>query len=110
MSPRSSSLTAPSPPGTPGGEGRGEGGQNPSRNLEIPAGSIPLTPNPSPREYRGRGERGRSLACPLSIVAMVAFFLCVTFTCHTPAISGEKKIGDLGPQLPRIVPKEPQDA
>jgi hypothetical protein len=41
---------APSPAGTPGGEGRGEGGRCPARDAR------PLTPNPSPPEYRGRGE------------------------------------------------------
>ena len=48
-------VPSPSGPGTPGGEGRGEGGQNPSRNLEFSAGSAPSPPSPLPR-VRGRGE------------------------------------------------------
>ncbi len=41
----------PSLPGTPGGEGRGEGGQPPSRNLVASATFLP-----SPPECRGREE------------------------------------------------------
>ncbi len=48
---------SPSPPGTPGGEGRGEGGQNHSQKRDDSACAAPLTPSPSPPEYRGRGER-----------------------------------------------------
>ena len=40
-------LNAPSPPGTPGGEGRGEGGGTPH--------ALTPSPQPSPPEYRGRG-------------------------------------------------------
>ena len=45
---------APSPLGFAGGEGRGEGGQHPSRKAEILAGSLsPLTPIPSPQSRGG---------------------------------------------------------
>jgi serine/threonine protein kinase/Tfp pilus assembly protein PilF len=53
---RKPDASSPSPPGTPGGEGRGEGGQNPTENRGAPARVSPLTPNPSPPECRGRGE------------------------------------------------------
>jgi nucleoside-diphosphate-sugar epimerase len=49
---------SPSPPGTPGGEGRGEGGQVPSRNAESPAGSAPSPPTPLPRSTGGEGSSG----------------------------------------------------
>jgi hypothetical protein len=38
-----------------GGEGRGEGEVAPGGGVTIFAGFNPLTPNPSPPEYRGRG-------------------------------------------------------
>jgi hypothetical protein len=45
----SASDPAPSPPGFAGGEGRGEGGQYPSRKPTPISGSLsPLTPIPSP--------------------------------------------------------------
>jgi phosphohistidine swiveling domain-containing protein len=56
------SSTPSSPPGTPGGEGRGEGGQSPAQNIEFSAGSAPFTPDPSPPEYRGRGETGAAIS------------------------------------------------
>src|SRR5437868_1224301 len=39
-----------------GGEGRGEGAQNPAQKPQGSARAGPLTPNPSPPEYRRRGE------------------------------------------------------
>jgi hypothetical protein len=47
----------PSPPGTPGGEGRGEGGQDPAQNLEVSDGSAPSPspPTPLPRSTGGEG-------------------------------------------------------
>ena len=51
---------SPSPPGFAGDPGRGEGGQDPSRNLESLAGSLsPLTPDPSPPAKPG-GEGGNA--------------------------------------------------
>ena len=51
-------LAAPSPPGTPGGEGWGEGGKGAARETHPEHGiPTPLTPNPSPPEYRVRGEQ-----------------------------------------------------
>jgi pyruvate dehydrogenase E2 component (dihydrolipoamide acetyltransferase) len=47
---------APSLPGTPGGEGRGEGGRNPSRNLDFLAGAGPSPPPPLPRCTGGEGR------------------------------------------------------
>ena len=50
-------TSSASPSGFVGGEGRGEGGQNPSRESTRSAGSLsPLTPDPSPRKAGGRGE------------------------------------------------------
>ena len=41
-----------------GGEGRGEGVQHPSIVHDVSArDTVPLTPGPSPPEYRGRGEK-----------------------------------------------------
>src|SRR5579862_6271640 len=46
-----------------GGEGRGEGAeQNTCLNLKVSQGMLnPLTPDPSPPEYRGRGEKTRNM-------------------------------------------------
>jgi DcuC family C4-dicarboxylate transporter len=72
---------SPSPPGTPGGEGRGEGGQHPARTLQISAGPPALTPDPSPPEYRGRGETEIDLRVnylkafvPLAPIVLLAIF------------------------------------
>jgi hypothetical protein len=64
---------APSPLGTPGGEGWGEGGVKPTRGQSADAAAArnsgPLTPSPSPPEYRGRGEMDfTSLLFPLEQV------------------------------------------
>ncbi len=57
-------VSAPSPPGTPGGEGRGEGGRNAARtlhahsqNLEFSAGPAPSPPTPLPRSTGGEGSQ-----------------------------------------------------
>lgn len=47
---------SPSPPGTSGGEGRGEGGQDPARNREVAAHSE--LPHPQPLSPGVPGERG----------------------------------------------------
>src|SRR5436309_662549 len=51
----------PSPPGTPGGEGRVRGDNIPRGNwLVVASAASPLTPIPSPPEYRGRGAKERN--------------------------------------------------
>src|SRR3954453_19983349 len=63
-------IPAPSPPGTPGGEGWGDGGTASLAKPEFFAGSPPLPPAPPPPEYRGRGEpRGDLL--PVSYLARI---------------------------------------
>jgi error-prone DNA polymerase len=51
--------SAPSPPGTPGGEGRGGGVRKATRNLAFLAGSSPTSPTPLPRSTGGEGSRSR---------------------------------------------------
>ena len=47
----------PSPPGTPGGEGRGEGGQVPLQRRDVVArASAPSPPTPLPRSTGGEGS------------------------------------------------------
>jgi len=47
----------PSPPGTPGGEGQGEGGQRPlQRRVDFASDTVPLTPTPLPRSTGGEGS------------------------------------------------------
>jgi putative membrane-bound dehydrogenase-like protein len=46
----------------------------------------------------------------LAIIGFIVAFTSIVAAWRQPAASGEKKIGDLGPQLPRIAPKEPKDA
>jgi len=40
---QAAAQSSPSPPGTPGGEGRADGGQSPSRELDLFATEMPLT-------------------------------------------------------------------
>src|SRR5581483_5415103 len=66
---------APSPPGFAGGEGRGEGGQDPTRKLEITAGSLaPLTPTLSLRQAGGRGGTPDVVERPLVIAGEPELF------------------------------------
>src|SRR5436190_14092580 len=48
---------APSPHGTPGGKGWGEGGRNAARYLEISRVQAPSPPTPLPRSTGGEGSR-----------------------------------------------------
>ena len=61
-------TNAPSPPGTPGGEGWGEGGM--MSHAQTPS------PRPSPPEYRGRGGSHRRTA--FTIMETVAAFALVS--------------------------------
>ena len=55
--PANSEPRAPSPPGTPGGEGWGEGGRNPARDIGPSNGILtPSPPTPLPRITGGEGR------------------------------------------------------
>jgi len=64
-------LAAPSPPGTPGGEGRGEGGTGHlAVTMSVCLGYYPPSPHPLPRSTGGRGSREALL------LQRIAFSLC----------------------------------
>jgi glycosyltransferase involved in cell wall biosynthesis len=60
---------APSPPGFAGGEGRGEGGQHPSRNSEFLGGFAGPPSPPSPLPPQSRGARGEKKQRPIEFAA-----------------------------------------
>jgi multidrug efflux pump len=75
----------PSPPGTPGGEGWGEGGQNPSRNLEFSTGSTASPPTPLLRSTGGEGGHRRiEKPPPLPRFAFVLVFAWLSWEYVDP--------------------------
>src|SRR5579871_6092203 len=69
-----------------GGEGRGEGVFCPSRSFHVFARFIPLPPNPSPPEYRWRGETSEPSG---KQTAFLGAGSCAAAACHgRPITSG----------------------
>jgi hypothetical protein len=92
---------APSPPGTPGGEGRGEGGEV-ARSLNVDAaiaGAAPSPPAPLPRSTGGEGRRVALwlLACVLCAAATLINpygFEIYTYARHTAGIAAARGIDE----------------
>jgi hypothetical protein len=101
-----------SPPGTPGGEGRGEGGQSPSRNLEVSAGPAPSPPTPLPRSTGGEGgaipaPRLDKKRVPLLIVAGLVVSFAIAATAVAVKFVGQQKQieSDLAMQADQVYEK-----
>ena len=69
-----------------GGEGQGEGVLDPSRTPQVSPRFIPLTPNPSPPEYRWRGETTEPTGRQTAFLGAGS---CASAACHgRPLTSG----------------------